>query len=428
MKRNIPLAAALIAALITVGAFAAGQKDTGGTAGPAGAGAPVEIVFSNFQGSGEVSVHLDAMVEEFERQNPDIKIKLETVGYNDYFTQLQTRIAGGKAPDCFDLNYENFVSYAKKGVLLDLKPYIDSTGFDVTALDERALAAFSADGIQYGLPASFSTVLLFYNKDLFDRAGVSYPTADWTWKEEQAAAEKIRALGDRYWGLIHPVHFWEFYKVTRQNGGALMNEAETRFTMDSPQNRETLSFMVDRIRKSNVMPSDAQMAGAGEWDMFKTGRLGMLVTGIWAFPEFARDCTFAWDVEVEPGMKEKATHFFANGLVISKDTKHPEAAMKWLAFMAASREAAAIRVNAGWELPAITDETVLADYLTKDNPANRKAVFESLKYIVMPPVVEQASEMTDIVNRSLQAAREGTKTPAQALKDAQAELDSKIKL
>jgi multiple sugar transport system substrate-binding protein len=81
---------------------------------PAGAGAPVEIVFSNFQGSGEVSVHLDAMVEEFERQNPDIKIKLETVGYNDYFTQLQTRIAGGKAPDCFDLNYENFVSYAKR--------------------------------------------------------------------------------------------------------------------------------------------------------------------------------------------------------------------------------------------------------------------------------------------------------------------------
>lgn len=426
MNMRIRTIAALAAATVSIGAFAAGGKDASGAA--AKGGAPVEIVFNNFEGSGDVGIHLEAMVKEFERQNPGIKVKLETVGWNDYFTQLQTRIAGGKAPDCFDLNYENFVAYARKGLLLDIGPYLAAAKFDRAALDERALAAFSADGVQYGLPASFSTVLLFYNKDLFDKAGVAYPTASWTWKEEQAAAEKIRALGKDYWGLVHPVHFWEIYKTTRQNGGALMTADGKKFTVDTPQNVETLSFMVDRIRASNVMPSDAQMGGVGEWDMFKSGRLGMLVTGIWAFPEFARDCAFAWDVEVEPGNKAKATHFFANGLVISKDSKNPEAAMKWLAFMSASREAAKIRVDAGWELPAITDKAVLADYLTKTPPANRKAVFESLKYIVTPPVVEQASEMTDILNRNLQAARDGAKTPAQALKDAQAELDAKIKL
>lgn len=426
MNMRIRTIAALAAATVSIGAFAAGGKDASGAA--AKGGAPVEIVFNNFEGSGDVGIHLEAMVKEFERQNPGIKVKLETVGWNDYFTQLQTRIAGGKAPDCFDLNYENFVAYARKGLLLDIGPYLAAAKFDRAALDERALAAFSADGVQYGLPASFSTVLLFYNKDLFDKAGVAYPTASWTWKEEQAAAEKIRALGKDYWGLVHPVHFWEIYKTTRQNGGGLMTADGKKFTVDTPQNVETLTFMVDRIRKSNVMPSDAQMGGVGEWDMFKSGRLGMLVTGIWAFPEFARDCAFAWDVEVEPGNKAKATHFFANGLVISKDSKNPEAAMKWLAFMSASREAAKIRVDAGWELPAITDKAVLADYLTKTPPANRKAVFESLKYIVTPPVVEQASEMTDILNRNLQAARDGAKTPAQALKDAQAELDAKIKL
>ncbi len=428
MDSRVRLGAALLAVMVSTGAFASGGKDASGKPEGAKAGAPAEIVFANFEGSGEVSVHLDAMVKEFERLNPDIRIKLETVGYNEYFTQLQTRIAGGKAPDCFDLNYENFVSYARKGVLLDLGPLLKAGGFDRTTLDERALAAFSADGLQYGLPASFSTVLLFYNKDLFDKAGLAYPTSSWTWKEEQVAAEKIRALGKDYWGLIHPVHFWEFYKTTRQNGGSLLSADGKKFSVDTPQNVETLGFMVDRIRKSNVMPSDAQMGGAGEWDMFKTGRLGMLVTGIWAFPELTRDCAFKWDVEVEPGLKAKATHFFANGLVISKDTKQPEAAMKWVSFMAASREAAKIRVDAGWELPAVTYKDVLADYMAKAAPANRKAVFESLKYIVTPPVVEQAAEMTDILNRNLQAARDGAKTPAKALSDAQAELESKIKL
>ncbi len=71
----------------------------------------------------------------------------------------------------------------------------------------RALEAFQQDGKQYALPESFSTVLLFYNKDLFDQAGIDYPTADWTWDDAMTAAKAIRALGDDMWGhlLAHPV-------------------------------------------------------------------------------------------------------------------------------------------------------------------------------------------------------------------------------
>ena len=110
---------------------------------------------------------------------------MQTAAYDDYFTSLQTQIAGGSAPDTFELNYENFVTYARSGALLDLTDLVT----DPERYYPLALEGFSDGGVQYGLPATFSDVVLIYNKDLFDAAGLDYPTADWTWADEQAAAE-----------------------------------------------------------------------------------------------------------------------------------------------------------------------------------------------------------------------------------------------
>ncbi|MGE5588721.1 MAG: ABC transporter substrate-binding protein [Clostridia bacterium] len=399
-----------------------------GSAIVAAAVQPVTIKFLNFSSSGANEQVLDQMRQEFERRHPDIKVQIETIGYGDYFTQLQTRIAGGKAPDAYELNYENFVTYAKKGVVMELGSLIKETGFDASVLNPNALAAFAVGGRQYGLPASFSNVLLFYNKDLFDKAKVAYPTASWTWADVDKAAEKIRALGKDIFGLSQPIQFWEFYKMVAQNGGSILSADKTKFTINSPQNVETLQVMVDRVRKSNVVPTEAQLAGMGDWDLFKAGRLGMLVTGLWAFPDFKQNITFDWDVAVEPGNVKKATHFFSNGLVISKNTKYAKEAFEWVRFMSASREAAMLRVEAGWELPAVTYPDVLQAYMKDTPPANRKAVFDSLDYLITPPVIEQFSEMADIVGRHLAEAVGGVKTPKQALDEAQKELEQKIKL
>lgn len=435
------LAVCLLALAMALTACSRGGQSSDGSPSPSsspspGAAQPAEsspaqpetvtVKFTNFSASGDNEKVLQQMKEEFERQNPHIKVDIETLPFNDYFTQMQTRVASGTAPDAYELNYENFIAYAKKGVLLDLTPLFGN--FDTSALNKNALEAFRADGKQYGLPASFSNVVLFYNKDLFDQAGIDYPTSSWTWADVNAAAEKIRALGKDIFGIYQPVQFWEFYKTVRQNGGGLMNDDMTAFTVDRPENVETLQHLVDRILKTNVMPTEAQMAGMGDWDLFKSGRLGMLVTGIWAFPDFASNITFNWDIEVEPGNKQKATHFFSNGLVINKDGKVAEAAFEWVKFMSASREAAMIRVEAGWELPAVTYEDVQQKYLQVTPPDNKKAVFESLDYLVTPPVVEQNAEMTDIINLHLQAAAMGAKSPADALRDAQAELEKRINL
>jgi len=388
----------------------------------------VTVKFANFSGGGDNEKYLTAMKDAFEKEHPTIKVEIESIGYGDYFTQMQTRVASGTAPDAYELNYENFVSYAKKGVLLGLDDFFAAKNFDKSVINAQALNAFAADGVQYGMPASFSNVVLIYNKELFNQAGIGYPTKEWTWKEMDEASVKIRALGKDIFGVSQGVQFFEFFKAAEQNGGGLLNEDKSAFTVNRPENVAALQHMVDRVLKTNVMATEAQMSGMGDWELFKGGRLGMILTGVWAFPDFVQNVTFDWDIAVEPGNVKKATHFFSNGLVINKDSKVAEAAYEWVEFMSASKEAAKIRVDANWELPAVTDPEVLEAYLKITPPANRQAVFDSLEYLITPPVIEQFTEMNDILSLHLQGALQGAKTPQQALDDAQKELEATIKL
>lgn len=384
----------------------------------------VTIRLDQFSGSGASEEALKKMIAKFNEQYPNVKVELQSFGYDDYFTQLQSKIVGGSAADVFELNFENFVAYASEDVLLDMGDLIgDTSGFNQTALE-----AFQYDGKQFGIPNSFSNVVLIYNKDLFDKAGVSYPTDDWTWTEMLEAAKKIRALSADTYGLYRPLSFHEFYKGVKQNGGSLLSEDGKNFTVNLPQNVETLEIMSDWVTGSNVMPSDAQMGGMGDWDLFKSGRLGMIVTGIWAFGDFTDNCDFAWDVAVEPGNTAKATHFFSNAYVVNKESAHPGAAAAFAAFLAGSKEAAQIRVDASWELPPVTYQDVLDSYLKVTPPENREAVFKSLDYLVTPPVVKQQSEMQEIISKHLNNAVSGNVSAKDALDACQAELEQKIKL
>ena len=382
----------------------------------------VTITYCNFNSSGGNEETLQKMVDAFQEEYPYITVEVETIGYNDYFTQMQTRVAGGTAPDCYELNIENFAAYANKGLLAEI------SGVDVSGLNETALNAFNVKGVQYGLPESFSNVVLIYNKDLFDQAGVAYPTADWTQDDLQAAAEAIRALGDDIFGIWQPITYNEFFKVVAQYGGALLNEEKTEFTINSPENIQAAQALVDRVLVSNVQPNTVQQGGMGDWDMFMSGRLGMIPTGIWAFQTFTENCDFDWDIAVEPGSTQKATHFFSNCVVLNPESKNQEAAATWLAWLTSSTKSAEIRLEAGWDLPALSDMDALASYLEITPPENREAVFESLNYLVMPPVIEDYALMSDIIGQYLAAAADGTMTVEDALNAAQADCEAQISL
>lgn len=428
--KKLPIIACLVFAMVLPFAGCKNTEANVSSQSSSKEAGPVTITFDQFSGSGDNEKYLNKMIDAYKEENKNVTIKLQSYGYDDYFTQLTTKVAAGKAADVFELNYENFVSYAKKNALLPIDDIIKNEKIDTSTYNKTALKAFSADGKQYGVPDSFSNVLLIYNKDLFDKAKVSYPTDDWKWEDAMAAAVKIRALSKDTYGYYHPCTFNEFYKVAKQNGGGLISADGKKFTMDTKENIESLKYMVDMQKKSNVMPTPAQVerVANADWNLFESGRLGMIVTGCWAFPEFTKNCKFNWDVAVEPGHTQKATHFFSNGYVLSKDTKVANDAAKFITFISSNKKATQIRIDSGWELPPVTDSSIVSQYTAKTPPANRQAVFKSLDYLVTPPVISQYQQLQDIVGKHLDAASAGTVTPEQALKDMQAECEKTIDL
>lgn len=385
---------------------------------------PVTISYANFNASGGNEATLNAMYEAFHEEHPEITVEIETISIDDYFTTMQTRIAGGTGPDCYEMNIENFGAYASQGILEDLKDA------DTDGLNPTALSAFSYNGTQYALPENFSTVILVYNKDLFDRAGIDYPDDSWTREDVDAAAEAIRALGDDIYGIYQPVTYNEFYKVAAQYGGSLISDDGKSFTIDSEENLAALTSMAERVTKTNVQPTEEQMGGMGDWDLFESGRLGMIPTGTWCFNTFTDACDFDWDICVEPGQTNKATHFFANALVVNAnaDADKKAAAKTWISWLSGSDAAAQLRLDAGWDLPALSDMDALSSYLTITPPDNRTAVFESLNYLVLPPVINDYSLMSDIITDCVGKAASGDLSPADALKEAQSRCESEITL
>lgn len=412
MKRSLITAVGLaVASALVLG---------GCSTAPAEPEGPVTITYSNFISAGGNEENLDAIVAAFEEENPDITVEVTTLPYADYFTALQTDLAAGTIADVVDSNYDFFPQLVAAGALAPLE--VSNPG----SYRESLIEAYSDGGVSYGLPSSFSAVVLYYNADLFDQAGLDYPTADWTWEDEQAAAEAITALGDGIWGSHQPVSFYEFYKTLEQNGESFLNEDGTAVAFNTPGGIEAAKWLTEK--SGTVMPTIEQGQGTPDFDtnLFKEGKLGMMHTGIWIFGAVA-DVPFTWDIAVEPGSTQQASAVFSNAVGVSANSENVEAATLFAEFLTSSQTMVDIRLESGWELPPISDDEQLAVYLTKDKPANRQAVFDSLNSIALTPIVETGQqEMQDIINEELIEAQAGRKSVEDALASAEERINAVI--
>lgn len=374
---------------------------------------PVTITYTNFISNGGNEENLATIVDAFEADNPGITVEVTTLPYADYFTALQTDLAGGTASDVFDIEFANYAAYQANGVLAPLP------GVDTSVYQANLAAAYATDGTQYALPSSFSTVVLFYNKDLFDAAGVAYPTNEWTWADAEAAAKKITDVDAGVFGAYQPISFYEYYKALAQAGGKFLSDDGKSVAFNSPEGVRAANWLVGK--SGTTMPTPEQGAGTPDFDtkLFSEGKLGMWTTGIWMFGALA-DAGFGWDIAVEPGDAQQASAMFSNAVAVSATSKNAEAAQKWAQYLTSSTTMVDVRLDAGWELPPVADQSLLAPYLEKGDPANRQAVFDSLQGVALPPVIgENQAQLQDIVSEELTEAAAGRKTVEEALASAE---------
>lgn len=298
----------------------------------------VELLFWNYWGA--IEPKFVAMLDMFMERYPWIKVKYELLPWDQYWQKLNATLVTGNPPDVWFTAPTFYFEYVDRGQLVDLTPYLDmdedasEDSWYPSALD---MWRTGPEGHLYGLPSDLVSKVLFYNKDIFDEAGVEYPTEDWTWDDCLVAAQAITKDTDRdgktdVWGIGAAPLGWHLDQIIESNGGQVINEEQTKCLLaDSPEAIETIQFMVDLIHKYKVAPPAGEFEGMG--NPFLTGRVGMQIDNTTRALDF-KDAPFDWDNALMPGGSAKRVNYGgSNGFVVSAPTKHPEEAYMLVKFL-----------------------------------------------------------------------------------------------
>ena len=350
----------------------------------------VEIKVAFWGAPEEVNI-ISGLMENWQKTRPDIAVKLEHTPYRGYVDKLLTRIAGRSAPDIICTEVDLFVTFQSKGVLRDITPYMErDTELGVDAFYPEVIDRFTVDGKLYAIPrdtAPFACV--YYNKRLFDEAGIPYPTDDWDVYDLLDKAKKLTLVSSDGRVVRYGFYAWAWQNFVYAFGGSLVDDIKnpTVCALGSDKALQGLRFYADLINKYKVHPSFTAMANLamGVQGMFMTERLAMFSSGIWETPGLRKIDNFEWDVVMFPKGPggERGFGTGGSGYSILKESKHPEEAFEVLKALSggkAQRELA----ETGLTQPAIKD---IARIWADDGkvPRNKKMLIEAMKYVVYDP-------------------------------------------
>jgi len=296
---------------------------------------------------------LKQMIADFEKTNKNIKVKVQVTPYDQYFTKLQAAATGGAAPDVFWMNGPNFQLYASNGVLAPISDQIKKDGLDTSVYPKSLVDLYSLDGKEFGLPKDFDTIGLWYNKTLFDDAGVKYPDATWTWADLQNAAAKLTNKSKGIYGIPASLEGQQnFYNTVLQAGGYIVSPDGKSSGYSDPATIKGLSFWTDLI-ESGSSPSLKQMTDTLPLQWFESGKAAMFYGGSWNVVEFKKNEYTADKVDVAPLPKGEKQGVVIHGLanVISAKSKHADAAWQFVKYLG-SKAAANVEAETGTVIPA----------------------------------------------------------------------------
>jgi len=293
------------------------------------------------------------LVDTFNKSQNDVFVVLQTTSWGAYFQTLQNRIAANNAPDVFVMDGAYFDNFAKEGVFYDLTNLV-KTDFDLSKYYfEPSVCEYN--GNFYGVPRDITIGgIMYYNKDLFDKAGIKYPDWDWTWQTWLEAAKKLTNQNENKWGMYIPTYGeGGLYQIIWGAGGHILNSDRTKFTLTSTNTLNGLQFMYDVRYKYNVNPSESYMQGLS--DPFMTGNFGT-VLGLSSSIVGYKNLPFRWGIAPIPkGPYGRYMSVNQLAFVVSSRSKNIDADWKFIKFLTGP-EGQKIIAEAGEAIPALKEE------------------------------------------------------------------------
>jgi multiple sugar transport system substrate-binding protein len=313
---------------------------------------------------------LDEIVTRFSAGNPDIKVSIEVVPRADYVSKLETAIVGNNAPDVFwNALPDRFLDLASNRLIENLDDRIAADGVDLSPIAPALIEAFTYEGSLYAIPKDFDTVGLWYNKALFDAAGLAYPDDSWTWQTLRDSAIKLTDPANGVYGfIVNPSTRAGYYNFIAQNGGEVLTDARTS-GFDMAETKAAVQFMADLILVDKVSPTIQQVEEVNAQTRFKTGKAAMILDGSWRAREFADDpyTLENADVAVLPQGVRRASSSGTLGYSIYSGSPNKDEAWQLLKFLA-SPEAANIQATFGAVIPShLTEAEVWAAAIPQFN-------------------------------------------------------------
>ncbi|WP_425331154.1 ABC transporter substrate-binding protein [Jeotgalibacillus proteolyticus] len=402
--------------LLLAGSILAGcSSDNGGAEGTGDSGGKTTVTLAGWGGNPTEQALLEQTLSDFEEKNPDIDVKLEVIA-DQYMDVMKTRLIGGEGPDVFYLDAFEAPAMIETGVIEPLDEYV-SEDFDLEDFEEPLLDAFKQDGVTYGFPKDYSTLALFYNKTMFEEAGVEVPT---TWEELTEVSKELTKDGVYGFGVAPELA--RQYFVAEALGGEVVVDNRANFGADEVI--EALQPVIDQhnVDKTSAQPSEVGASSGG--DMFGQQRAAMVLEGNWNIPyldETFPDLEYG-TAEVPTINGEKGTMAYTVAYVMNAASEKKEASWKLIEYLT-GKEGMETWTSKGFALPT------------------RKSVAESLGYAedeLRGPLVAGAEYatvwangtnlpvITNNFNNQFISAFLGDRPLDEALKEAEEQANSEI--
>lgn len=323
-------------------------------AGGGAAAAPIELSFEMYNFDPWLKALAD-MFKTYMEENSNVQVKVESAPWDEFWSRQEARLAAGNPSDLSIGDPQYFGRYAHKGYYLDLAPFVEKDSvaldqwFEVTLSDchyDRTTGIVGQGGL-FGMPATYVGTILYFNKDLFDAAGLAYP--DDTWDRNNLLENALALTKDQAGKSADAGDFnaeeiaqWGVTMINRDgisttvwnNGGELINQEQTKCLMTEPAAVEMFEWLAALLHEHHVHPTPAQLQGVP--NPFQVAKVAMSIDGSWNLDYYGANLEFNWDIAPIPkgtaGL-DRITYAGTNTIHAFKDSPHVDETWKLLQFM-----------------------------------------------------------------------------------------------